>query len=114
MTSKNLNLVVDKVSSPSYVTSMKITFSPNIGVAVLKRATALAEHIESKQAELRALLNGQTAAPRKASKSVSKRANRFTPAQRASISEGLRRKWAERKAAKAALATPVTTAAPSA
>ena len=87
---------------------MKITFSANTSVATLRRATALAENIEAKQAELRALLSGQTST-RKSGKSV-KKASRFSDAQRALISEGLKRKWAERKAAKAASATPATPA----
>ena len=60
----------------------------------------LAEKIEAMQGELSALLSGQTVT-RKGRKSVSK-AGRFTDAQRAKISAGLKAKWAERKAAKAA------------
>ena len=52
------------------------------------------------QGELSTLLSGQTVT-RKGRKSVSK-AGRFTDAQRAKISAGLKAKWAERKAAKAA------------
>lgn len=85
--------------SLSIVYSMKINFSANdVGITVLRRAVALAETIESKQAELRALLRGQTS-PRKSAKSVSRK-GRFSPAQRAKISQGLKAKWAERKAAK--------------
>ena len=72
---------------------MKITFSPNLSVATLQRATALAETIENKQAELRALLSGETLAKGKGKVSKCKR----TPAQRAAISAGLKAKWAERK-----------------
>lgn len=71
-----------------------------VNLSTLRRATVLAEKIEAMQGELNALLSGQTVT-RKGSKSV-KKANRFTPEQRAKISEGLRAKWAERKAAKAA------------
>ena len=80
---------------------MKITFNPNLSVAILQRATALAESIEQKQAELIALLSGQTVTSR-GRKSVSKCANAHTrtPEQRATISAGLKAKWAERKAVK--------------
>jgi len=71
-----------------------------VNLVTLRRATVLAEKIEAMQGELNALLSGQTVT-RKGRKSVSK-AGRFTDAQRAKISAGLKAKWAERKAAKAA------------
>ena len=86
---------------------MKITFSPGLDVRTLRKATALAEVIEAKQAELQALLSGQTVA--KGRKSVSKCARGShvrTDAQRAAISAGLKAKWAARKAAAQAAATP--------
>ena len=80
---------------------MKITFNPNLSVSTLRKATALAESIEAKQAELAALLNGQTVA-KGGRKSVAKsRGNTRTPEQRAAISAGLKAKWAARKAATA-------------
>lgn len=93
---------------------MKITFNPNLDVKTLQRATALAEVIEQKQAELQALLTGQTVAP-KGRKSVSKcaRSHVRTDAQRAAISAGLKAKWAARKAAASAPATAPASPAPS-
>jgi len=93
---------------------MKITFNPNLSVAILQRATALAESIEQKQAELAALLSGQTVASR-GRKSVSKCARNHTrtPEQRAAISAGLKAKWAARKAEKANVsAVPVASTVP--
>jgi hypothetical protein len=74
---------------------MKITFSSNLSVATLTKATRLAEEIENKQAALAALLNGQTATR---GKSVKKASRKFSDAQRAKISAGLKAKWLERKA----------------
>lgn len=59
--------------------------------ANLRKATALAEKIEREQAELQALLNGTGL--KKAKR------NKRTPAQKKLISEGLRKKWALKKAA---------------
>lgn len=91
---------------------MKITFNPNLSVATLQRATALAESIEQKQAELTALLSGQTVTSR-GRKSVSKCSRgggKRTPEQRAAISAGLKAKWVARKAAVATASPAPSTA----
>lgn len=67
-----------------------------MNVSTLRRATALAERIENMQTELAELLAGNGARGRKSACRIVK--HRRTPAQRAAISEGLKRKWAERKA----------------
>jgi hypothetical protein len=79
---------------------MKANTSFNPTPANLRKAAELAESIENMQNELTALLNGTTVttvAP------ANKRGRgKFTPAQRARISAGLKAKWAERHAAKLA------------
>jgi len=94
--------------------SMKITFSPNVSVVTLRKAVALAESIEQKQAELQSLLTGQTVASRgrPSVKKYARGKRKFSPEQRAKISEGLKAKWAARKALAAASSTPSSTAAP--
>lgn len=81
---------------------MKITFNPNMSVATLRKATALAESIEQKQAELQALLSGQTVASQGRKSVKCARGKTRTPEQRAAISAGLKAKWAARKAAASA------------
>jgi hypothetical protein len=95
--------------------------------AKLREAADLQEAIETSQNRLTALLTGQPVtlkSPRASLKSRSRngkakhrgraKGSRFTPAQKAKISAGLRRKWAERKALQAAQArvAPVVIAAP--
>lgn len=89
---------------------MKITFKHNVSVATLTAALALAQDIESKQAKLQALLTNDSVRPLKAKRAVkrAKKSNRFSPAQRAKISAGLKRKWAERRAAKNTPTQPPT------
>lgn len=79
--------------------------------AKLREAADLQESIAKQQNRLTALLSGKPvtftspkAALKTKSKQGRKRGSKFTPAQKARISEGLKRKWAERKAAQAATA----------
>lgn len=89
---------------------MNATF-PNLSAATLRKATALAETIETKQAELAALLAGKTDPTVRVAKKCSKGCVR-TPEQRAKISAGAKARWAARKAASAETsATPETPAA---
>jgi len=87
---------------------MRTTFSSNLNVVTLQRATALAETIEQKQAELRALLSGETLAKGKAKGKGKVSKCKRTPAQRAAISAGLKAKWAARKATQTIAPTPVS------
>jgi predicted nucleic acid-binding Zn-ribbon protein len=74
---------------------------------VTNKANELSKQISPLQTELSKLV-GSTSVSRKACKrGVKKTSRRFTPEQRAAISAGLRAKWAERKAAKAATTPPV-------
>jgi len=83
---------------------MKIKFGSNLSVATLRKATALAETIEQKQDELNALLRGERGRKGK----VAKCSRQLSPEQRARISEGQRRKWAERKTADVPPAQPTS------
>lgn len=87
---------------------MKANTSFNPTPANLRKAAELAESIENMQNELNALLSGSTVTATPAPAKGAKRGRgKFTPAQRARISAGLKAKWAERHAAKLA-ATSVT------
>ena len=92
-----------------------------INSATLGEASALASQIETLQAQLDGFNSQaqevskqltplqtkfQTIIGSMSSDKVSKSGKRFSPEQRAAISAGLKAKWAERKAAKAAVATP--------
>jgi hypothetical protein len=87
------------------------TLNPNqLTAAQLRQAADLADNIATMQGQLDALLGGQPVAI-----AASKGGGRFTPAQRKKISEGQKRRWAERHAAQAVAAgqAPATgTAAP--
>jgi len=82
----------------------------NVSAATLRKALALIEARDAKDAEITALLTGQSVG-RKTCKTVRKCGKRsFTPEQKAAISAGLKAKWAARKAAAAAAPVPVTSA----
>jgi hypothetical protein len=84
----------------------------SVTASTLRKALALAEDIENKQAQLNALLSGQTI-----STSERKTCRVVNSERSKAISEGLKRKWAERKAALEQVAQPApktdaTTSAP--
>lgn len=99
------------ITSPLYSNNMNKNTSPvTLTAEQLRQAADLADNIAKQQNELTSLLTGQPIAFSSASKN--KGGNRFTPAQRKAISEGQKRKWAERKALASAGQAP-TVQAPS-
>lgn len=87
---------------------MKNTTTVSLTSAQLQQAADLQKTIEISQNELTALLMGQSVTKAKSTGKGHKAPK--TEAQKAAISEGLKAKWAERKALKAANATTPATA----
>lgn len=80
-----------------------IVQNPTVSAASLRRAAEIMDSIEAMQNELTALMSGSTVAvAATAPKAKTDKRGKFTPAQRAKISAGLKAKWAERKLAKSA------------
>lgn len=78
---------------------MKTNITVQLTASQLRQAAELADNIEKQQAQLTALLTGQPISFKGGHKSIQTATGRkLSPASRKAISEGLRNKWAARKA----------------
>jgi len=78
---------------------MKTNIQVQLTASQLRQAAELADSIEKQQAQLTALLTGQPISFKGGVKSIQTATGRkLSPASRKAISDGLKQKWAARKA----------------